>query len=228
VAQAVDKGDNFYAISFVPPGKKFDNGHHKIKIESAQPGLHLVYRPTYDAIDPASIKPPPGLTLAAQMREGEAGDIRAAMSRSMPISTQLLFTLEVDPTTQPPKPTDPPIMGALDPKLKDKPLTRYDFSYAFPARQIAFANTAEGAGRKFSLDFDIAAYDGQGRLLTSLSQTIQPVITAEQAQQLTNGPFRFSQQLDLPAGPLFLRVGVHDANSNKIGTLEIPLTVAKK
>jgi hypothetical protein len=46
-------------------------------------------------------------------------------------------------------------------------------------------------------------------------------------QQFIQGPFRFTQQLDLPPGPLFLRIGVLDPTANRIGTLEIPLTVPK-
>jgi hypothetical protein len=228
VAKAVDWGANYYTLSYVPPGKKYDYSHHTIKIAVDQPGLHLVYRNTYDSIDPASIKPPPGLTLATAIPDAYAGDIRAAMSRSMPTSTQILFTVEVDPAAQPPKPTDPPIVGAIDPKLKDKPLSRYDISYAVPARQLAFTNSPDGATHKLSLDFDIAAYDGEGHLVTSLSQTIAPTLTTDQAQQLAKGPFRFFQQIDLPSGLHFLRLGVRDGNSNKIGTLEIPLTIPKK
>jgi hypothetical protein len=233
ITKAVDKGSNYYSLSYVPPGKKYDWSHHTIKIAVDQPGLHLVYRNTYDAVDPATIKPPPGLTLATALPDSEAGDIRAAMSRSMPTSTQILFTVEVDPATQPPKPTDPPILGILDPKLvalssstKGK-LTRYDIAYAIPARQLTFTNSTDGAIHKLSLDFDIAAYDGEGKLVTSLSQTIAPTLTTDQTQQLTKGPFRFFQQIDLPTGLHFLRIGIRDGNSNKIGTLEIPLTVGK-
>jgi hypothetical protein len=116
----------------------------------------------------------------------------------------------------------------IDNELKDKPLTRYDIAYAVPARQLAFADSPDGASHKLSLDFDIAAYDGEGKLVTSLSQTITPSLTTDQTQQLAKGPFRFFQQIDLPSGLHFLRIGVRDGNSNKIGTLEIPLTIPKK
>jgi hypothetical protein len=148
----------------------------------------------------------------------------------MPISTQILSTIEVDPTTTPPKPTDPPspsVLGAIDPKLKDKPLTRYDILYAVPSRELTFANSPDGATQKLSLAFDIAAYDGEGKLVTSLSQTVARTLTTDQTQQLAKGPFRFTQQIDLPVGLHFLRLGIRDGNSNKIGTLEIPLTVPK-
>jgi hypothetical protein len=68
-----------------------------------------------------------------------------------------------------------------------------------------------------------------GKRITGLSQTISPrPITAEQYQQMIRAPLRFLQALDLPAGEIFLRVGVLDAVSDKAGTLEIPLVVPRK
>jgi hypothetical protein len=119
----------------------------------------------------------------------------------------------------------------LDPKLTGKPLTRYGFQYLLPGRQIAFAvpnNDAANATRLGALEFDIAAYDAQGKLINSLSQSIKLPLTPDQAQQLAKTPFRFFQQLDLPSGQLFLRIGILDRTSNKAGTLEIPLSVPKK
>jgi len=41
-------------------------------------------------------------------------------------------------------------------------------------------------------------------------------------------PIGFTQQIDLPPGQLFVRVGVLDHATNKVGTLELPLTVGRK
>jgi VWFA-related protein len=229
LAKAIDKGANYYTLSYVPPGTKFDGRYHKIKIEVTEPALHLVYRDGYAAEDPSTFKPAPGLTLAnaPALESPGPADMRREMARSMPTSQQLLFDVQVEPTTEPAKPTDPPIFGMLDPKLKDKPLTRYAFQYAIPGRQIAFTD-GPNSTRVGSLEFDLAAYDADGKLINSLSQTIKLPLTADQAAQLAHSPFRFFQQLDLPAGPQFLRIGILDRTSNKIGTLEIPLTVPKK
>jgi hypothetical protein len=52
-------------------------------------------------------------------------------------------------------------------------------------------------------------------------------MTEEKYAQFVKTPFQFIQQIDLPAGALTLRVGVLDGVSNRVGTVEIPLTVAK-
>jgi VWFA-related protein len=229
IAKAVATGANYYTISYVPPGQKYNWAHHSIKVEVDRPHLTLVYRESYDAVDPATIKPPPGLTLAVLPASGPI-DIKAAMGRAMPTSTDILFDVQVTPSTQPRNPSDPAILGTLDSKLKSKPLTRYTFAYAIPARQIAFTADPKGIHHG-ALELDIAVYDasfgGNGQLLTGLSQTVNMPLSDARYQTFIQGPFRFTQQLDLPPGPLFLRIGVLDPNANKLGTLEIPLTVPK-
>jgi VWFA-related protein len=224
IAKAVDAGSDFYTISYVPPGQKYDKGHHTTTIAVDQPGLTLVYRKTYDAIDPATIKPPQALTLSATPPEIRAGDLKAVMSRNMPLSTQIVFNVYVEPGAAVPGAT---ILGTLDPKLRNKPLTRYSFLYSFPAKNIAFTPSPDGSHHG-AVALNIAAYDAEGKLVTGLSQTVTMPLSDARFQQFIQGPFRFAQQLDLPSGQLFLRIGVLDPTSNKVGTLEIPLTVPKK
>jgi VWFA-related protein len=231
LAKAIDKGSNYYTLSYIPPGANFDGRYHKIKIEVTHPGLHLTYRNGYAAEDPSTFKPAPGLTLAATLPETTSTDpaaqMQLAMGRAMPASTGILFDVQVEPSTIPPNPADSPILGTLDPSLKDKPLTRYAFQYAIPARQIAFASGPNGT-HNASLELDLAVYDADSKLVTGLSQTVKMPLSDAKYQQLIQGPFRFFQQLDLPSGPLFLRIGILDRASGKIGTLEIPLTVPRK
>jgi hypothetical protein len=232
VAQAVDRGTNYYTLSYVPPGQKFDYSHHTIKIAVDKPDLHLVYRQSYDAVDPATIKPTPGLTLATTLPETAPGnshpdleaEMHAAMGRAMPIYTQIVFNVYVEPVATAPGAA---ILGTLDPKLRNKPLTRYSFLYSFPAKEIAFTPNHDGSHHG-TVDLNIAAYDSDGKLVTGLSQTVTMPLKDDAYQQYIRGSFRYLQQLDLPSGPLFLRIGVLDPTSNKIGTLEIPLTVPKK
>jgi len=53
--------------------------------------------------------------------------------------------------------------------------------------------------------------------------TVKPGQTARFAQQSLHIPM----QIDLPSGKLFVRFGLLDVSSQKIGTLEIPETVPK-
>jgi VWFA-related protein len=232
MGRAIDHGSSYYTLSYPPPSKEYDGRHHSIDIKVDKPGLKLAYRNSYYADDPAAIRVAPGLSSANPPEIGQPIDVPKAMGRNMPTSHQILFDVQIEPSTTAPTPAEPPgtILGTLDPavkaKLKDKPLTRYGFSYSIPAAQLTFT-PAPGNTHKGSVELDLAAFDTDGKLVTGLSQTVTMPLADARYKQFIQGPFRFVQQIDLPPGQLFLRIGVLDRTSNKVGTLEIPLTVPK-
>jgi hypothetical protein len=150
--------------------------------------------------------------------------MRTAMSRSMPTSEQIIFDVRVEPSAMAAKAGDPPVMGTLDARFKDKPLTRYEFSTSISAGRLAYTDGPNGT-HNGSVELDIAAYDADAKLVTGLSQTV--TMSLNDTTVASNKPLNFSQQIDLPAGQLFVRIGVLDKTSNKVGTLEIPLKVEK-
>ncbi len=229
VLSAIENGANYYSIAFVPPDAKYDGAHHTIDVKVDRPGVHLIFRNGYYSEDTKKMKMPPGLSLSMSPPPAKDGDMKAAMSRGMETSQQIVFDVGVEPSTQPPPPGSPVILGTLNPKLRNKRLTRYGFNYSVPGQQIAFKDGKKGT-HNGALDFDIAVYDSNDRLLTGLSQIVKMTLTDDSYRKMiaSNEPIRLSQQIDLPPGQLFLRVGVLDHTSDKTGTLEIPLTVGKR
>ena len=215
IAKVVDQGNHYYTLTYVPPPFANDARYHSIDIKVDRPGLHLTYRKGFAAEDPA--KPPPNS--GPQL-------MQASMGSGAPPATQLLFDVRVQPSTEPAHPTDPPVMGTLDPKLKKSPLTRYSFLYLVPVSQIAFSDASDQV-HSGSIEFDIAAYDSDGKLVTLRSQTMKLPLTPEEYASFLKQPFQFFQQIDLPPGPITLRVGVLDGVSQRVGTLEIPLTASQ-
>jgi VWFA-related protein len=225
VGKAVENGANFYTIAYIPPSSKYEGAFHQIKVKVREPELRLSYRRGYYSDDIDHNAAMPGVPLATTEPEPYGSNMIASMGRGVPTSTQLLFTLRVEPFTGV-KNASGKILGELDPKLKDKPLTRYDVQYSLPGKQVGVREEANGE-RSGELEFDIVAYDVYGKTITSLSNSIKLSLKPEQYLQLQKKPFQLLQELDLPPGEIFLRVGVLDGVNEKVGTLEIPLTVVK-
>jgi hypothetical protein len=158
--------------------------------------------------------PEPEAALFAAMAHGEAN------------STQLLFDVRVTPSTTPAKPDDPPVIGILSPALKRTHLVRYDFSYSMAADQISLVDGGDGR-RKASIEFVIEAYDGGGKTLNMLAQTARLTLRPDDVARFMQRPLKVPLQFDLPSGNIFVRVGVMDMASEKMGTLEIAESVAK-
>lgn len=233
IAAAVSTAASYYTLSYVPPSVEFDGRHHAISIKVNRPGIHLIYRREYYTDDPALLAHTTASVLTGKpavtpSKAQKAGDpLVAALTLTMPPATQLLFDVKAEPSTAPPSPSDPPVLGALNPKLSRAPLARYSFLFAVPTSQLAFARAADGTFTG-SLEFDVAAFDPDGRLVTIRSQTMKLPLTGDEYRQFAAAPFKFFQQVDLPPGQFTLRVGILDGVSNKVGTVDIPVTVTKK
>lgn len=211
VAKIVDDTLHYYTLSYVPTRPDSDGHFHPISIKVDRPGLHLVYRGGYNDEQPA----PPDDVLKVHMTQDSMG--LGALS-----ATQLTFDVQVTPS--PPNPQPSGSRRSLP--LSGKTPVPYDLLYKLDQSQIVFAATPDGT-RNASLEFDVAAYDPYGKLVSILSQTQKLPLTNEEYGEFIQTPFQFFQQIDLPPGQYTLRVGVFDGVSNKVGTLEIPLTVGK-
>jgi VWFA-related protein len=227
VGKAIENGANYYSISYVPPNPAFDGAFHSITVKVNRPNVKLAYREGYYADDVAHNQITPGLTLATTAPEPYGNNMAASMGRGVPTSSQILFTVSVDPASDTVNPPEMKVQGVLDPKLQAKPLRRYLFKFSMPGSQVTFTD-APGGMHKAAVEFDLASYDVYGKLITSLSQSVNLPLTTERLQKLQTSPIQVTMGLDLPLGEQFVRLGILDANSDKVGTLEIPLSVTKK
>jgi VWFA-related protein len=216
LAKAIDKGSQFYSLSYIPP-KQTDDGHyHHISVVLDQPKLHLVYRKGYNAERlPTVDNPAPGPAL-----------MKASMEGNAPPATALLFDAAVQPLAVA---VSPAKSSMPQPKKAPKsavPTFPYQVTYGFPGSEITFS---EDIYQKLhgKLEFDVVAYDANRTRVALLTQTVDLPLTFDQVDEFTAAPFRFTQTIELPAGPLSLHVGILDTVSNKVGTLEIPINVGR-
>ena len=221
MGDAIATGTDYYSLSYTPPDIRYDGKHHTIEVKTDRPGLHLRYRTGYTAIDTTKLP-----AQAASKKKSEPppdAAFLAAMAHGAPDATQLLFIVRAQPSANP---ATPPAMGTLDDSIKNKHLVRYDLQYVLYPDEITVADA--GGAHKANVRFDAAVYDAEGKRLNVFTQTLNVTLKPDEVPRITKTPFRFSQQLDLPPGKLFLRVGILDGTTQKLGTLEIPLTVPPK
>jgi VWFA-related protein len=252
IAQTIDLGSHYYSVSYVPPRRKDDGHYHTITVHVDQPGLKLIYRKGYNSEDPRQPQQFAGPDLIKAALQGRApaatqlifdarltppppaGAAPAPTPTPAPaIDSQSIDTF-ADPT-QPaarpqPQPQVPPQPAPIaPPKGKHSPAVRqpYDLLLALPQNQITYG-TAPGGVHTVKLQFAFDAYDLNGKLLGAHAQNVSLTLTPDRYAQFITSPVVFHEQIDFLPGPLFLRIGVLDNNSNKVGTIEIPLTIPKR
>jgi len=127
-----------------------------------------------------------------------------AMYRGAPNSTQLIMKARV----LPPQTAGAPV--AID-MLVD-------------THAILFNKTEDGH-RTADLQFIAVATDGKGKPSGSFSEFFRQPVTDEQFASLLRTGVQLHRELPLPAGSYQLRLGVMDRLANRIGTLDVLLTV---
>jgi hypothetical protein len=75
----------------------------------------------------------------------------------------------------------------------------------------------------------IFVYDADGVLFNTQSGRIAADIPASRFASLLQSGIRFRQEISVPVkGEYFLRIGVHDVTTNRVGAVEVPVSAVSK
>lgn len=133
-----------------------------------------------------------------------AAAMAIAMRLSVPELTMLLLKVQVLPPDA------------------DHKTVRID--YAVDPHDIAFKDGADQRKRA-SIDFVATAWDRDLKLIAHQADTMDTNLRPEPYQTIMQTGLPFHQELNLKPGVYTLRLGVLDRSSQKIGTVDVPLTI---
>jgi VWFA-related protein len=214
VAEAIENGENYYTVGYAPREARNDGAYHPIKVGLEGRKYELQYRRGYYAVD--SSERGPGLPTL--------NTITAAMEPGVPPVSQVIFEARVLPAGDSElhglQPTPGPAGKPGDPL--QPPVTRYFVDYSIDPHQLVLKDLPDGK-RQAELEVTQAVYGSGGKRLNSTDAGLEVTLTAAQmARDMQNG-MRVRQEIDVPAGPVWLRLGVRDATSGRMGTMEVGL-----
>jgi hypothetical protein len=236
--EATDVGGNYYSLSYSPSNKKDDGGRRSIAIRVAHPGYQLAYRRYYftSALRPHSQSENAQLSgaSAASSVAAENDALQPNMKHGAPMIHDLLFSAHVRADGGPARATPEQMSQLADEpayfrtRHKDKalkPLAPIDLQrYAIDYRVTDLALKNLQSGKAVAFEFAAAAFDADSRMLNGIVNEA----TAESVHPEANksGIFRVRQQLDVPINAAWIRIGVRDKLTNRMGTLEVQLPLA--
>jgi len=214
VQEAIDQGSNYYTLTYTPTDRKWDGGYRNIRVKTDQADVNLFYRHGYYAQDPNT----PGrgqkvLPMSA---------MQTAMLRGGPDPTEILFKVRIVPTAESEK-TLPPANQPVGKKMKP-PYRHYTIVYVADFRHVTFTTTPDGIYHG-SVEYTTLVYSPEGEVMNAASnKAILNVPAAKYESMMRNG-VGLHQQIGAPAkGEYFLRIGLRDITSDRVGALEVPLT----
>lgn len=217
VESAIRFGSDYYTISFTPPAGTWDGKYHRIRVKLNVPGLHLSYRRGYYADDPALD--------SRGKKQFEASAMEAAMRHGAPQPSELLFDVRVIPgdgTTERLTTSSHP-----EPKLMQPPYRSYTLDALVDIHNLQMAHTAQGEYQGI-LEFTALVYNSDGDVVNSevrLAHLLLP--PARYAYVLAHG-LTANGTIDVPLkGTYFIRIGLRDPASNRVGAVEIPVATLR-
>ena len=228
LAVAMEQETNYYALSYSSTNKKYDGKFRRIKVSlaSGEKRFHVIHRSGYFAVDPES---------GEYSKDAAKGFGLVAMQHGSPQAHQIFFVARVVPVGKPQR-VSATTAGIVLPVTRKKhheqhslpaepvEVQRYVVDYAVAPNQLHFdvkvPETHHGV-----INFMITSFDENGALRTSIVSRATCDLKAENYQEMQTGGLRLRQQVDVPVQAASMRLGVQDALTGYMGTIEIPLPV---
>ncbi|HEY0794153.1 MAG TPA: VWA domain-containing protein [Acidisarcina sp.] len=221
MSKAVNNGSHYYTITYSPTDRRTDGRYRSIKVNIPEGSYHLEYRRGYFADSAATSK------LAARELATIDPLIRL-MDPGLPDFTQVLFKVRV--TQSDPQPpiqagsTPPPVTkdGALPP-TRPMDSIRYAADFAISLRDVRLGGGPDGK-RSGSVALMLVAFDRKGKALNYTVHRNALELTPQGYVAMKDAGLQLHDEIDVPRGTTTIRVGVYDADSNRAGTIQIPLS----
>ncbi len=233
--EATEDGSNYYTLTYSPSNSNYDGKLRNISVRLNIPNkeLHLEYRRGYLATAPESpIMPVYERRKQEKLDQGltlrPVGDsLSAYMQHGAPIARQVYFRAHVQIVSPPQLATPLQMANLVDQltyfRVRQK---KHPNKNLAPIKLQTYLIEYQIIGRYPNFEVAAGVYDGEGRLLNG---------DVEEASSGDRGPinpkakfryFRVQQEVEVPAGAAWIRLGARDVLTDHMGTMEIHLPLA--
>ncbi len=210
IADAVDHGSRYYTLAYVPGDRKEEGRERAVDVRVSG-NYKIFYRKHYLELSQRDIK--------TASRVPARSPLLPLMGHGLPNSAEIQYRLKVVPVDM--LGPGAPLAGQ-NAQLTGK-LSRYNVEFQLEAGALPLLSDAGGAPRK-SLQVALVVYGQDFKPLNWEIRNISLVIKPQQSVTDQRDGIRFHLEIDAPTGDIYLRTGVYDSSSSKVGTLEIPLS----
>jgi VWFA-related protein len=212
IAEIGKSGADFYTLSYVPDNAKMDGTFRNISVEIEGQKYDLSYRRGYFATE--ADRPGAAETSAAG-GAGQSGKpvnpLAPFMALGMPESEQIGYRVAIKPAGE----------AAADAKTSN-----YEAEFMVTVDDLKLSVDADGT-RTGTLVVGLTVYDRYGQVVNQQARRAALTLKPEVYEAAKTAGLKLRAKFEAPAGQYWLRTGVYDEGSTKVGTLEIPLAAVK-
>lgn len=224
LSDVIDKitstSSHFYTLSYSPTNAKMDGTLRNIEVKVEGGKYKLAYRRGYFAVEEAL----PGSSLTVRGQEvqklaaknpGAVDPLLPFMDLGMPQSEQILYKALIVPTAA----------GENEPADK-KNKDHYKVDFAIDLKDVKLNLDTDGL-HKGELNISLVVYDRYGNIISREDYLVPLNIKPDVYAMFQNTGVQLHADLAVPKGNFWLRTGIYDRASHKVGTMEIPLAAVK-
>lgn len=220
LGEAIANGSNYYTLAYTPENRDYNGAFRTVKVEMVEGHYELAYRPGYFAADPKEM---------AKLIPGRMSPLIAAMQHGVLPVSQVPFTVKVIPAAEDAAaaqdtPGGANAGGMLSSSLKG-PVTRYIAEFSIDPSGVDYRPLGNGKNHR-EIELTQVVYDVEG-VRVNYNDFALGIDTPVGAEGNAQARIQLRQEIDVPAGLSWLRIGVHDRLSGRMGTLEIAVNGGK-
>jgi VWFA-related protein len=212
IAEIGKSGADFYTLSYVPDNAKMDGAFRNISVGIAGQSYNLSYRRGYFATDTDR----PGAAETASAGGATEGGkpvnpLAPFMALGMPESEQIGYRVAIKPAGE----------AAAAAKTNG-----YEAEFTVTVDDLKLNVDADGT-RTGTLVVGLTVFDRYGQVVNQQARRAALTLKPDVYAAVKTIGLKMKAKFEAPAGQYWLRTGVYDEGSTKVGTLEIPLAVVK-
>jgi VWFA-related protein len=222
VDSAFHAGANYYTLAYSPTDRKWNGKYRKIIVHTASGTKYtLNYRRGYYADDPYRRNLDNDSTAATKSAAVSIDGLNAAMQRGAPDPTQIIFKALIVPVAGT---ADKLTEGSVAAAKAKPPYRTFNLYLAGNASDVDFQLQPDGT-RISAMRFATVVYDRDGQPVTLFARNTKATITPTDYQHMLQSGMQYQEQISVPLkGEYFLRVGMKDNISGKVGAIEVPVS----
>lgn len=217
IADVTSATSDFYTISYTPQNKKMDGQFRRVEINLAGGKYNLSYRRGYFADDQDLPGAPRAFTAS---NSAPTDPLRPFEDFGMPQTEQILYKARIQPIEPGPDQAD-------DPKIEGKgPHDHFSVDFAIDLKDLLLESTPDGL-HKGTLNVTLIVYDRYGHPIARKDHLVSLNIKPNVYDIFQKTGVQLHDSIEVPKGQFWLRTGIYDQASHKVGTMEIPLSAVK-
>ena len=234
ITAIVDQSSHFYTLSYTPTNQNWNGQPRKFHVEMADPTLRLQYRHSYlgGPNDAAVQRVQAAVQTAASATvlhdaTGPSPTLQTAMGMGTVEPTQVVFQASATPAaTESKDPGNQPAATGnyLALKFRKQGYRNYTVHFRVRANELKLTQPNPESPYAGKLEFVAVVYDNQGQAVNGKRERASVSFDNLTDPGLQTASLTGDLVIQVPAkGSYFLRLGVRDTATDRVGALEIPI-----